>query len=65
MMRVIYEHALVYFGRDFVDLLVSPASKVLNNWFEVVIQSFSFLSIFCDILAHHHPFEVGGDNLFF
>lgn len=24
------------FGRDFMDLLLSPASKVLNNWFEVV-----------------------------
>ncbi|KAL6551881.1 hypothetical protein OROGR_008035 [Orobanche gracilis] len=23
---------------DFVDLLLSPASKVLNNWFEVSIQ---------------------------
>lgn len=27
---------LNYFDRDFVELLVSPASKVLNNWFEVV-----------------------------
>lgn len=25
------------FGRDFLDLLLSPASKVLNNWFEVII----------------------------
>lgn len=24
-------------GREFMDLLLSPASKVLNNWFEVVI----------------------------
>ena len=26
---------LVDFGRDFMDLLLSPASKVLNKWFEV------------------------------
>lgn len=25
------------FDREFVDLLLSPASKVLNKWFEVVI----------------------------
>lgn len=25
----------IYVFRDFTDLLLSPASKVLNNWFEV------------------------------
>lgn len=27
------------FGRDFLDLLLSPTSKVLNKWFEVVTWS--------------------------
>ena len=34
----------VDFGRDFMDLLLSPASKVLNKWFEVCYLT-SFLSI--------------------
>lgn len=25
-----------FFNRDFMDLLLSPASKVLNDWFEVL-----------------------------
>jgi len=29
--------------RDFMELLLSPASKVLNNWFEVMI----YLSVLC------------------
>ena len=32
-----YDMYLLIFDRDFMDLLLSPASKVLNNWFEVVI----------------------------
>lgn len=36
---IVNENALFFFFvcvcRDFMDLLLSPASKVLNNWFEV------------------------------
>lgn len=37
LVQTVYKHAVIDLGRDFMDLLLSPASKVLNNWFEVVI----------------------------
>lgn len=35
LLCTIFSPAPLHFYRDFMDLLLSPASKVLNNWFEV------------------------------
>uniref|UniRef100_A0A803KYE6 Uncharacterized protein n=1 Tax=Chenopodium quinoa TaxID=63459 RepID=A0A803KYE6_CHEQI len=39
------------YPRDFMDLLLSPASKVLNNWFEVMTSSVAMSDVLKATLA--------------
>jgi hypothetical protein len=50
-------------GREFFDLLLSPASKILNTWFEVSISPILNASVHIDHMKQLCGYFISIDSL--